>query len=275
MMLAEPRPDLDRVLLGSFWDGGVHRGPLRLLSWNIERGEQFKGVVAFIRRHNPTVCLIQEADMNARRTGRRDITGAIALELNYNFAYGIEFQELAQGTEASPAFVGNACLARSPVPEARVFRFKRQTDAWKPAWWKPGFMQPRLGGRMALAAEVEWEGTRLAAYSVHLESQFPEERRREQLREILQDARRYPPSVPVVIAGDYNTRLRPTPLLADLRAAQFRNALGEDCLNTKRDGSGSQDWIFVRGPVRASAGRVHTEERSADHFPLSVELVLS
>jgi endonuclease/exonuclease/phosphatase family metal-dependent hydrolase len=245
---------------------------LRLLNWNIERGERLAGVIAFVRRQGPAVCLIQEADLNARRTGRRDIAGSMALELGYNVAYGFEFQELAQGSDASPAFVGNACLARSPIPAARTLRFKRQTDAWKPAWWKPDFMQPRNGGRMALVAEVEWEARRLITYSVHLESQISEDGRRDQMNEIIADARRYPANVPVVIGGDYNTRLNPSPVIESLRRAGYRNVLDRDYQNTKRDGSGSQDWIYIRGPVHATGGRVHTEERSADHFPLIVEL---
>jgi endonuclease/exonuclease/phosphatase family metal-dependent hydrolase len=261
-------------LRGTYWKGGVHTGPLRLLNWNIERGERLAGVIAFLRRQSPAVCLIQEADLNARRTGRRDIAGSMALELSYNLAYGYEFQELAQGSDASPAFVGNACMARSPVPAARTLRFDRQSNAWKPAWWKPDFMQPRHGGRMALVAEVEWERTRLITYSVHLESQISEDGRRDQMREIIADARRYPQNLPVVIAGDYNTRLNPSSVIEALREAGYRNVLDRDYQNTKRDGSGAQDWVFIRGPLRVSGGAVHTEERSADHFPIIVDLTL-
>ena len=30
------------------------------------------------------------------------------------------------------------------------------------------------------------------------------------------------------------------------------------------------DWIFARGPIRASHPRVHTSVSASDHYPLSV-----
>jgi len=271
MILADTPPDLDRLREGSFARGDAPREKLRLLSWNIERGLKAREVAGFIRNVNPHVCLLQEVDWNARRTGRRAIAEDFARELGYNYVFATEWIELSQGSRANPAYQGQTTLSRTPIRNARVIRFEEQTEAWRPRWYlmKWGIFQPRLGGRLALRADIEWGGRLLTTYNVHLESRVPEAGRQKQIGEVLRDAAR----ADAVIGGDFNTRLRPSAVIEDTQRAGFRNAIGEDYLNTKRDGSGSQDWIFVRGALRASAGKIHTEIPYSDHFPLTVELV--
>ena len=76
-------------------------------------------------------------DLNARRTQCRDVASELAHALNLNYAFGIEFQELSEGTAASPAFHGNATLSPWPLSKARIIRFRDQSTFWKPHWYVP------------------------------------------------------------------------------------------------------------------------------------------
>lgn len=122
---------------------------------------------------------------------------------------------------------------------------------------------------MALVTEIEARGTTLVVYNAHLESRGPESLRLSQLEEILADSKRYPPEFPVIVAGDLNTRLRPSPLITRIDQAGFRNALGKRGVPTILKG-GFFDWIFACGPIEFEGGRVHREIVASDHYPLPV-----
>src|ERR1700676_3544213 len=79
---------------------------IRIVSWNINRGLQLTGIVNFLEATAADLILLQESDINARRAGRRNIPRIIAQALRMDYIFGCEFEELAQGTEASPAYHG-------------------------------------------------------------------------------------------------------------------------------------------------------------------------
>src|ERR1035438_4944128 len=54
----------------------------RILSWNIERGLQFPKIVDFLQTIQADLLLLQEVDLNARRTRYRDIASELARCLN-------------------------------------------------------------------------------------------------------------------------------------------------------------------------------------------------
>ena len=62
--------------------------------------------------------LLQECDYN-RRTGNGEVAMELARQLEMHCPFGIEFQELAQGSRASPAFHGQATLSRWPLAWSR------------------------------------------------------------------------------------------------------------------------------------------------------------
>ena len=78
------------------------RGSLRIVSWNIERGLQLPKILDFLRTIDADLLLLQEVDLNARWTRCRDIANDLARALNLNYAFGMEFQELSEGTTANP-----------------------------------------------------------------------------------------------------------------------------------------------------------------------------
>ena len=262
------------------WKGNFshQKGPtnsLKLLDWNIERGLRQQGIAGAFEREKPDICLLQEVDLNAHRSQRRNLAEELARKFQWNYVFGVEFQELSQGSPSSPAYHGQAILTTLPIRAPRILRFAHQSDYWKPRWYLPNrpIFQRREGGRMALVAELEVGEGLLVVYNAHLESRDTEQLRLLQLEEILADAARYPPDIPIVLAGDLNTKSRPSPLIRRLQEAGFQDAVGLASVPTKA-ASGSRDWVFVRGPVLAEGGKVHQEILASDHYPLSVRLSL-
>ena len=250
---------------------------MRVLNWNIERGLRLPAVMDFVGSQQPDICIFQEVDLNAKRTGRRDIAYLLAARFKFNYVFGVEFEELSQGSDKEPAFHGQAVLARCRIGASRVLRFSRQSDIWRPRWFLPRWaaFQPRRGGRMALIAELVFGRTRLVVYDLHLESQGDDDLRMSQLTEVVQDSLRYPRETPLIVAGDLNTRSSPSPLRSCLLAAGFVDAsAGCDCHGTKRNGR-TLDWIFTRGPAFCSGTEVHQEITASDHYPLSTNLTLT
>ena len=86
---------------------------IRVISWNINRGEQLDGVLEFLRRTPADLILLQETDVNARRTQYRNVAREIAQALRMNYVFGCEFEELAQGNHSSPAYHGQATLSNA------------------------------------------------------------------------------------------------------------------------------------------------------------------
>ncbi len=253
------------------------RNQIRVLNWNIERGLRLPAVMDFISRQRPDICILQEVDLNARRTSKLDVADFLSAHLDFNYVFGVEFEELSQGSKMDPAFHGQALLARGHILEPRILRFRRQSDFWDPHWFVPKWplFQPRRGGRMALAAEVALGDTPLVIYNLHLESKGGDDLRLSQLTEVVQDSLRYPRETPIVLAGDLNTHEAPSPLRRYLLSAGFMDASeGCECHGTIRDGR-TLDWIFTRGPAVCSGTRIHRETSASDHYPLSTILKLT
>lgn len=271
---------LDRILEGHYATIRGTAPPLkqvRVLNWNIERGLNLPAVMDFVRSQQPDLCILQEVDLNAKRTGRRNVAEVLAAQFQFNYVFGVEFEELSQGSDRDRAFHGQAVFARSRIMAPRILRFSRQSDRWRPRWYLPcwSVLQPRRGGRMALVAELDFGPTRLVIYDVHLESQGDDHLRLWQLSEVVQDSLRYSLDTPVVVAGDLNTRHGPAPLRPYLLAAGFHDACGDGKhLATKRNGQ-TLDWVFIRGPALCSGTRIHQEVRASDHYPLTTNLTLT
>jgi endonuclease/exonuclease/phosphatase family metal-dependent hydrolase len=192
--------------------------------------------------------------------------------------FGREFQELIQGTHASPAYHGQATLSRWPLSNFRIIRFQKQSNFWRPHWFVPEIppFQERIGGRLALVSEANMAGKTITTYNVHLESKGDDSLRCSQLDEVLTDAGRYALNTPAVLAGDFNLDVSTGPAAAAIRHAQFDDAfLNRHAPSTPGSFFESGriiDWIFTRGPIRAGQQQVHRSVSASDHYPLSIDL---
>jgi len=276
------KSSLEQIETGSLIKGfDVPAGPqtMRIISWNINRGMQLDGIVEFLRREAADLILLQEADLNARRTQYRNIAREIAQGLRMDYVFGREFEELTQGNCNSRAYHGQATLSRLPLLESRILRFRRQSGFWRPRWFVPNIqlLQRRIGARMALVTHVLWFEKRLIVYNVHLESRGDDALRCCQFAEILDDVQQYSPDVPIVIAGDFNFDLSQRPGASLLARSRFDNPFSLGKVRPTTNGSRIRrgrmvDWILLRGPLGYADLRLHELQRSSDHYPLSLIL---
>ncbi len=247
---------------------------LRILNWNIDRGQHFQGIVRAIRETRPDLCIFQEVDLGARRTHGEDVAEELAKTFGMNYTFAAEFRELGQSTAAGPAYHGQAILSRFPIRASRILRFTHQSGFWKP---RPllissvPMLQRRLGGRIALVNELDRNGKPLVVYNLHLESRTTEHGRLLQLEEVLADTERYPADTPIIVAGDLNTLSRSSPVIPRLREAGYSSCFGDRHVRTHVI-IGALDWIFVRGPISCEGAEVRRDFHASDHFPISAEL---
>jgi len=252
---------------------------LRIVDWNIERGQQLQGITDFVASANADILILQEVDVNARRTHRLNIAEEIARKLGMNYAFGREFEELVQGSKNSPAYHGQATLSKWPILNPRLIRFSKQSNFWQPHWFLPKVepFQERLGGRIALVAEINVAGRKLVTYNLHLESRGTDALRISQLGEVLSDAAGYDAECPVIVAGDLNLDASRKAVAFAVAKAGFQDAVTAPHTPTTPahglfEGGRQIDWAFVRGPVRACTGQVHRRVKASDHYPISFML---
>jgi len=267
---------LENIEVGSFAAPGSQTQPgvFRVVSWNINRGYCFDQIVDFLAGTNADLILLQECDVNALRTGRRNIAREIAQTLQMNYVFGVEFIELAQGQSA---LHGQATFARTELSNPRVLRFAHQSNFWQPRWFLPNLppLQRRLGGRMALVSEISVGQKTTATYNVHLESRCADDLRTRQVRDIFEDSRRYGPNVPVLIAGDFNCNVTQDPVSAAIHNGQFRNPFADKCpkpttVRRKLGPARVIDCILHRAVLDSYSPTVHASIPGSDHFPLSL-----
>jgi endonuclease/exonuclease/phosphatase family metal-dependent hydrolase len=255
------------------------RSSFRVVDWNIDRGLKLPAIIDFLGDTQADIIILQEVDINAHRTHRVNIAQEIARKLRLNYVFGREFVELTQGTKTNPAYHGQATLARWRISNPRVIHFKSQSDFWRPRWFKPKLQtfQERLGGRIALAAEIDVVGMSILTYNLHLESRANDELRLGQLDEVLRDVSTHSSECRLILAGDLNLNVGKTGPAEKLSAAGFCSAVPSARIATTParhllEAGHHIDWAFVRGPMRADKGRVHNRVKASDHFPISFEL---
>jgi len=191
----------------------VHQPPpappaarLRVALFNVERGNRFDGVVGLLQSHpalrGMDIVLLNEVDWGMARSANRHVTRDLAAALGLGYVFGIEFLELTKGEAAeleAPgentwSFHGNAILSRWPLHDARLLRLP-----WHCSWAMG--TQQRIGGRMALIAQVETTRSPVTLACTHLENRTSPQGRSEQMRALLEAI----PAGPAVVGGDLNT----------------------------------------------------------------------
>ncbi len=245
-----------------------------VMAWNIERGfrieEQLERILDDPAVPVPDILLLSEVDRGCERTDFRNVARDFAEALGMNAVFATEFVELPGDRGLAGPYDpplcehGNAILSRWPVGNVRGIRHRSQHVWYTP----PGFPnpdEPRLGGRIAVAADVRIEGGVLRVYSVHLESTVSSvEKRVDQALELVEDARNV--AHPVVIGGDFNTFEYlfnllagfPTATFVPYEAEGFRDAhlaLPIAERTTTRDpGNQIIDLVFTRGAIVRDPG---------------------
>jgi len=250
-------------------DAAVSSNAMQIVSWNIDHGSHLNTIASDLEKQSPGLCLLQEVDWNAARSGNLDVASELAKKLHLNMSYGIEFEELSQ-EHGQPAYIGQATLSRLPIRRSRVLRFERQSSFWQPHSWIPSnlpLMQRRLGSRIALVTDLDWNGKPLVVYNAHLESRSMGLIQGAQLDEILADLKAYPAGTAAIIGGDLNSKYFPSGVLRKLEQDGFQSALGQKIQRTHAIAM-ALDWIFVRGSFDWRGGAVRRDLKGSDHYPI-------
>ena len=171
------------------------------LVFNMERGVCLEELGDFLESCPAVkpfdVILANELDDGCVRSGCRDTTRLLAERLGMNYVFGLEFIELVNG-EDPKGFHGNAIFSRWPITRAKVLRLPEQYN-----WYFD--RQRRIGGRLAILAELDVNGRSVGVGTIHLENRTHGPGRQEQLEAILKAADEMFPGMPVALGGDLNT----------------------------------------------------------------------
>ena len=174
---------------------------LNALVFNMERGVHLEELGDFLEtcpRVLPyDVILANELDDGCVRSGGKDTAAELAKRLGLNYVFGLEFIELAN-PEDSKGHHGNAIFSRWPIVQAKILRLPEQYN-----WYFD--RQKRIGGRLAILAELDVAGKRVGVATIHLENRTHGEGRKAQLDAILAAAEEMFAGMPVILGGDLNT----------------------------------------------------------------------
>ena len=174
---------------------------LGALVFNMERGVCLEELGDFLESCPEVrpfdVILANELDDGCVRSGGKNTTLELARRLGMNAVYGLEFIELVNGADPK-GFHGNAIFSRWPVRRARVVRLPERYN-----WYFD--RQRRIGGRLAILAELDVAGRPLGVGTIHLENRTHGPGRRAQLEAVLTEAEAMFPGMPVILGGDLNT----------------------------------------------------------------------
>lgn len=90
--------------------------PLRLVSFNVERGYELARVVSLLKSLDPDIVALQECDWGCERSGSVDVSREIAKALKFAGAFVAEFEEIDSPArserDAGGGLHGNAVLCR-------------------------------------------------------------------------------------------------------------------------------------------------------------------
>ncbi len=132
---------------------------------------------------------------------------------------------------------------------------------------------------MALVVEMNVGGRSVVSYNLHLESRGDDRLPCAQLGEYIDAARRYNPSMPLILAGDFNMDLPRTAPAGALMQYRFQSAFSTQPDRTTAGSFFERgrpiDWIFLRGSVRSDRACVHTSISASDHFPLAAQMAFT
>lgn len=260
----------------------------RIVFWNAERLKYLEPSIDLLNRAEADAYLLCEIDLGMARSGNRHRIAETAKGLSAGYLYGVEFVELDLGDarerawhrgEINPAGLHGAGLI-STRPLERPALVRLETSG---RWFDGAFGERRVGGRIAIMAELALAAASLLLVSVHYESHTGPEDRLAQTRTLLDAIDRHAPGSPVLIGGDFNTSTfgladkdRPDvvraalhdnperlvlpmgyePMFEELRRRGYDwtqcNSMGAATQRTRPDGTpkppfGRIDWFFARG----------------------------
>lgn len=268
---------------------------LTVLAYNILRGfevdAQLDMITSGVDFPVPDVLLLSEVDRGCRRTDFRNVAREYAERLGYYYVYATEFVELPGDRGPTGPYDpplcehGNAIVSRYPLGNVRQIRHA-ENRSWYTPPGTPDPDEPRLGGRIAIAADAKIGSRLVRLYGLHLESTLSAlDVRDAQAEEIALDGEAL--TQPAIAGGDLNTFFYFNDLekgtleepavksFLDCGYVDAHQALLLDARYTSFDPFPMViDLILPRGLEVVEAGRCPPErcESLSDHLPVFARL---
>ena len=289
----------------------------RIVFWNAERLKYLTPSVALLNAAEADAAVLCELDLGMARSGNLHTTSELARRLGAGHVFAVEFVELGLGDarerrwhkdEKNVAGLhGAGLVSRRRLKRPRLLRLEMSGR-----WFDGRFGERRVGGRIAVMADLEIDARDVLLVSVHYESHTDPQDRLLQTRLLIEAIDRHAPGQPVLIGGDFNTNTmgrseheRPAAVEAALRADPQRlklpmayepmfealrqsgyewetcNAMGVDTQRTRPDGTpagplGKIDWFFARGLECSDPGVIAAVDEAgvaiSDHEALVVTI---
>ena len=260
----------------------------RVVFWNAERLKYPAASAALLAAASADVLLLCEVDVGMARSDNRHTVADLAAQLATGYTFGAEFVELGLGDARERAWHagelnrsglhGGAILSRHGLQHHAMVRLETSGR-----WFDGRFGERRVGGRIALMAEIPIAGIPVLLVAAHYESHSDPADRLELTRTLLDAVDTCAPGRPVLIAGDFNTNtlaladkdrpaivatalaVEPDRLVAPMQHEPMfdllqRRGYGWESCNvamaptqrTRPDGTpappfGKIDWLFARG----------------------------
>ncbi len=267
--------------------------PARIAFWNAERLKYGEASARLVRSLGADALLLAELDLGMARSGNRHTLQDLARAVGAGYVFGVEFVELGLGDARERRWHANdrnehglhggGLLSAHPLLRPALLRLETSGR-----WFDGRLDERRIGGRIAVMAELLVMGRPVLLVAVHYESHTGPEDRLEQTRTMLDAIDDFAPGRPVLIGGDLNTntfdiakperlalqaqalaedprrlvdpvRYEPMFSLLEERGYDWRdcNVAGAPTQRTRPDGTpappfGKIDWFLSRG-LRCSA----------------------
>jgi endonuclease/exonuclease/phosphatase family metal-dependent hydrolase len=211
------------------------RDSLKIVVWNAERGKFLDDSARLLRAVGADANLLSEFDLGMARSGQLHTARQLAGKLDQGYVFAVEFVELGLGDAHEQAqfagasndagLHGGAILSPHELIRPGVIRLEHDGD-----WFDNERSERRVGGRIAVTAQIELAGQRISLVSVHFESHTGPAHRAEQMAVLLDGVERYADGGPVILAGDFNCKSMPRaeswdPSTLKLRLAEDPNRL--------------------------------------------------
>ena len=292
----------------------------RIMFWNAERLKYLMPSIALLGATKADAYLLCELDLGMARSGNIHTTAGLAQGLSAGYIFAVEFVELGlgdarerhwhKGTTNIAGLHGAGLMSRHVLQHPRLLRLETSGR-----WFDGKFGERRVGGRIAIMAELELGGKSVLLVSVHYESHTGPEDRLAQTRLLLDNIDRFNPGQPVLIGGDFNTNtldranherleraqqvlrddphrfnypMAYEPMFEELHRRGYDwkscNVMGARTQRTRPDGTpqeplGRIDWFFSRGLKCSDPAVIPAIDEAdmaiSDHEALAVTIQLT
>ena len=240
----------------------------KVVSYNIRYrgGEDLNKLLKLFREDpeigNAVLLGLQEVDRNRKRTGHENTARIIADGLGFNYAWAAPPPAKPDDEEET----GVAIM--SPFPISNIRRMVLPHHG------------PNQRRRVALGATVRIDSKDFRVYSMHGETRIAMDKKIEQMNTLIEDLKRFPESMPVILVGDLNTweanAERKTIKL--FRDAGLHTPFGSQSTFSTRvlfvPIDFRLDWIWLRG-VQVLTYGIDKKIKLSDHFPLWAKVKVS